>query len=166
MTYLIVEIILLLLLAFVLGALLSWWFTRRGEGSHDAEAGASVDVSGYEARIAELEQRCADCESERSSLTSQLAAMPLAAAPANAGPPDDLKRISGVGAVIEKKLHDAGVTNYAQIAAWSATDIADINERLVFKGRIERENWVEQARTLAGGGETEFTKRYDSEDEG
>ena len=67
-----------------------------------------------------------------------------APAAASAGA-DDLKQLSGVGPALEKKLHEAGVTTFAQIAAWNADDIAAMDEKLSFKGRIEREGWVEQA---------------------
>ncbi|WP_460273541.1 50S ribosomal protein L21 [Celeribacter sp. ULVN23_4] len=71
-----------------------------------------------------------------------------AEAPAAAGA-DDLKKLSGVGPALEKKLLAAGVTSFAQIAAWSEADIAEFDEKLSFKGRIEREGWVEQAKELA-----------------
>ncbi|MFW5655475.1 MAG: 50S ribosomal protein L21 [Roseicyclus sp.] len=64
---------------------------------------------------------------------------------------DDLKRLSGVGPALEKKLRAAGVTSFAQIAAWTEADIAAFDEKLDFKGRIEREGWVDQARALAEG---------------
>jgi large subunit ribosomal protein L21 len=76
---------------------------------------------------------------------------PAAAAPAAAAGADDLKQLSGVGPALEKKLHEAGVTTFAQIAAWGADDIAAMDEKLSFKGRIEREGWVEQAKKLAAG---------------
>jgi large subunit ribosomal protein L21 len=62
---------------------------------------------------------------------------------------DDLKLLSGVGPTLEKKLHAAGVTTFAQIAGWTPEDVAAFDEKLNFKGRIEREGWIEQARTLA-----------------
>ena len=62
---------------------------------------------------------------------------------------DDLKKLSGVGPALEKKLHAAGVASFAQIAAWTDADIAEIDEKLSFKGRIEREGWVDQAKALA-----------------
>ncbi|PIE12184.1 MAG: 50S ribosomal protein L21 [Rhodobacterales bacterium] len=71
-----------------------------------------------------------------------------AEAPAAGG--DDLKQLSGVGPALEKKLHDSGVTTFAQIAAWTADDIAAMDEKLSFKGRIEREGWVDQAKALVG----------------
>jgi len=75
--------------------------------------------------------------------------------------PDDLKRIRGIGVLIEKKLNSMGITSYAQVANWSAADIERISHVLDFKGRIERENWVEQARILAAGGQTEFSRKTD-----
>ncbi|MBE0413808.1 50S ribosomal protein L21 [Yoonia sp.] len=64
---------------------------------------------------------------------------------------DDLKKLSGVGPALEKKLHDAGVTTFAQIAAWTESDVAAMDEKLSFKGRIEREGWIAQAVELAKG---------------
>ncbi|MEM8743553.1 MAG: proton-conducting membrane transporter, partial [Pseudomonadota bacterium] len=72
---------------------------------------------------------------------------------------DDLKKISGVGPALEKKLQGMGVTTYQQIADWKAADIKEVDEKLNFKGRIQREGWVKQAKTLAAGGETEFSRR-------
>ena len=64
---------------------------------------------------------------------------------------DDLKQLSGVGPALEKKLREAGVTTFAQIAAWTEEDVAAMDEKLSFKGRIEREGWIEQAKELAKG---------------
>lgn len=77
------------------------------------------------------------------------------------GPPEDLKRIRGVGVLIEKKLLSMGITSYAQIANWSNADVDRVSNVLDFKGRIERENWIEQARILSAGGQTEFSRRVD-----
>lgn len=85
---------------------------------------------------------------------------PAAKKPASArAARDDLKKISGVGPVIEKKLNGMGVKTYQQIADWKKADIDKADATLNFKGRIEREDWVAQANTLASGGETEFSKR-------
>ncbi len=72
-----------------------------------------------------------------------------AAKPAAKGKGDNLKELSGVGPALEKKLHEAGVTSFAQIAGWSDKDVAEMDEKLSFKGRIEREGWIEQAKKLA-----------------
>jgi predicted flap endonuclease-1-like 5' DNA nuclease len=74
---------------------------------------------------------------------------------------DDLKRIRGIGVLIEKRLNAMGVASYESIANWTADDIERVSRSLDFKGRIERENWVEQARILSAGGHTEFSRRVD-----
>ena len=80
---------------------------------------------------------------------------------ASQGPQDDLKRIRGVGVLIEKRLNAMGVTRYDQIANWTSGEIDRVSQILEFKGRIEREGWVEQARILLNGGQTEFSRRVD-----
>ncbi len=76
---------------------------------------------------------------------------------------DDLTLLKGVGPKLAQKLAEAGVTSFAQIAVWTATDIALMDEKLSFRGRIDRDGWVEQAKILAEGGETEFSQRAKSE---
>jgi predicted flap endonuclease-1-like 5' DNA nuclease len=83
---------------------------------------------------------------------------------ARGGQPDDLKRIRGVGVLIERRLNALGVTAYEDIANWTSDDIDRISQQLDFKGRIQREGWVEQARILAAGGDTEFSRRLDRRD--
>lgn len=74
------------------------------------------------------------------------------AAPAPAAAPsgdaDDLKKLSGVGPVLEEKLHALGVTTFDQVAAWTPEDIERVDGELNFKGRIEREDWIGQAKAL------------------
>ncbi len=77
---------------------------------------------------------------------------------------DDLKRIKGVGPVLEKTLNQLGIYQFAQIAAFTDKDIAEVNASLRFSGRIERENWVQQAKTLSAGEVTDFAKRVDKGD--
>ena len=80
------------------------------------------------------------------------AAAPKAKAEAKAAAGgDDLKKLSGVGPALEKKLHEAGVTTFAQVAAWTDADVTAMDEKLSFKGRIEREGWIAQAVELAKG---------------
>jgi NADH-quinone oxidoreductase subunit E len=62
---------------------------------------------------------------------------------------DDLKRISGVGPKLEQTLNGLGIYHFAQVAAWGPDDIARVDEKLTFKGRIERDDWVSQAAALA-----------------
>lgn len=64
------------------------------------------------------------------------------------GEPDDLKKISGVGPALEKKLHGLGIFHFSQIAAFTADEIAMVDDHLNFKGRIERDDWVGQAKAF------------------
>jgi predicted flap endonuclease-1-like 5' DNA nuclease len=65
------------------------------------------------------------------------------------GEPDDLKLIVGIGPVLERMLHNLGVTTFRQIARWSESDSADFDAKLPeFPGRIARDQWVTQARAL------------------
>ena len=65
------------------------------------------------------------------------------------GDTDDLKRISGIGPKLEQLLHANGIFNFDQIADWQDADIQAIDKLLpAFHGRIRREDWVGQARTL------------------
>ncbi len=75
------------------------------------------------------------------------------------GKPDNLTHISGIGKKIEKLLHEMGIFHFRQIASWTEKDIEEVDKRLKFRGRIVREKWVEQARVLAEGGETDFARR-------
>ena len=74
---------------------------------------------------------------------------PLFEAPA--GEPDDLKKISGVGPKLEERLHALGITKFEQIANFSDADIERVDSALAFKGRIQRDNWQEQAAEFAKG---------------
>ncbi len=64
------------------------------------------------------------------------------------GEADDLKRISGVGPKLEAKLHELGVFSFEQIAAWTTDDVARMDEQLKFHGRIERDDWIAQAKAF------------------
>jgi predicted flap endonuclease-1-like 5' DNA nuclease len=78
---------------------------------------------------------------------------------------DDLKKIKGVGPKLEQLLHGMGFYHFDQIANWSSEEVAWVDENLEgFKGRVTRDGWVEQAKLLASGGETEFSKKVDEGD--
>lgn len=92
--------------------------------------------------------------------TAKKTAAPKPLFKAPKGKPDDLKLISGVGPALEAKLHALGITKYAQVASFSAEDIAKVDDSLSFKGRVERDNWVGQAKALADGGEAEYIRVF------
>jgi small subunit ribosomal protein S2 len=68
------------------------------------------------------------------------------------GEADDLKKLTGVGPVLEKTLNEFGIYHYRQIAGLKKAEIAEIDEALNFKGRIERDEWIKQAKELAKSG--------------
>lgn len=76
------------------------------------------------------------------------------------GKADDLKLISGVGPKLEQTLNKLGFWHYAQIGKWTKKDINIVDDQLSFKGRIERDDWVKQAKVLAKGGEAEYIKVF------
>ncbi len=115
------------------------------------------------------------------SKDAEAAPAPAAAAPAAAAPAadvaeeapstlsgprdggaDDLKLLKGVGPKLEQTLNELGFYHFDQIAAWTPSEVAWVDTRLKFKGRIERDGWIEQAKILAAGGETEFSARKKS----
>jgi len=76
------------------------------------------------------------------------------------GGADDLKMIKGVGPKLELLLNNLGFHHFDQVAAWKADEVAWVDQNLQgFKGRVSRDNWVEQAKALASGAETEFSQR-------
>ena len=75
------------------------------------------------------------------------------------GKADDLKLLKGVGPKLERLLNELGFYHFDQIASWTPAQVAWVDERLTFKGRIERDGWIAQAGELAAGAETEFSAR-------
>lgn len=78
------------------------------------------------------------------------------------GKADNLTLIKGIGAVNEKNLNGHGIYHFDQIAAWKKADIADAETYLKFEGRITREDWVGQAKKLAKGQASAFSKRVEA----
>jgi predicted flap endonuclease-1-like 5' DNA nuclease len=96
------------------------------------------ELAAARAETARYRELCIDLEDN--------AAPPLLDGP-NA--PDDLKLIVGIGPVLERMLHQMGISTYRQIARWSERDIDEFDARLPeFPGRIRRDAWVTQAREL------------------
>jgi predicted flap endonuclease-1-like 5' DNA nuclease len=73
---------------------------------------------------------------------------PVATSQVSTSPPDDLTRLRGVGAVMSKKLHAAGITTFHQLATLSADELSTLDRTLKLQGRASRERWQEQARVL------------------
>ncbi|MEK9734584.1 MAG: 50S ribosomal protein L21 [Paracoccaceae bacterium] len=106
-----------------------------------------AEKSGVKAAVGKIATAAATAPK---AATAKGAAPKAKAAPAAAsGEGDDLTQLSGVGPALLKKLNAAGITTFAQIAAWTEADVAEFDEKLSFRGRIEREGWIAQAKELA-----------------
>ena len=120
------------------------------------EAALKAEEAEMAAKIAALPK---DASSEQKA--DAVGARPKGLKAARKGAADDLKRIKGIGKVNEGKLNALGIFHFDQIAAWGRPEIRWVGTYLAFPGRIDREDWLAQAATLAAGGDTEFSKRVD-----
>ncbi|MEL7548065.1 MAG: NAD(P)H-dependent oxidoreductase subunit E, partial [Pseudomonadota bacterium] len=78
------------------------------------------------------------------------------------GEEDNLKEIKGIGPANQKALNELGIFKFSQIAAWTPANVDWVEDFMSFPGRIEREDWIAQAKVLAAGDETEFSKRVEA----
>jgi len=101
---------------------------------------------GKSARIPE--RRDAKAKGQAAAAARKAAAKAFTGFTKPKGDADDLTRIKGVGEELIQRLEKIGVIQFEQIANWTDEDIANVDEVLSFKGRIEREDWVEQAKVL------------------
>jgi len=94
------------------------------------------------------------------SVAAEAGTKPKTLDAARDGKADDLKMIKGVGPKLEKLVNSMGFYHFDQVASWTAEEIAWVDANLEgFKGRVSRDEWVAQAKLLASGVETEFSKR-------
>jgi predicted flap endonuclease-1-like 5' DNA nuclease len=142
----------------------TYYSRRRDRGTPVPAATEPTSAAPVAATAAAASQSAAsaDMGGLRSVRSEALLGAEAARSPRGWTEADDLKRIRGIGVLIEKKLNSLGVTHYEQVANWTGADIERISNILDFKGRIERENWIEQARILATGGQTEFSRRNEA----
>jgi len=122
---------------------------RRSVAARDAERTQLADFAGDRRR---LERDLAQARGEAARYRQLVIDIETNAPPPlldGPGTPDDLKLIVGVGPVLERMLYQLGVSTFRQIARWSERDIDEFEARLPeFPGRIRRDQWVVQARTL------------------
>jgi len=160
------QIIALILVAFVLGVAIGYILrarvfppvsapnetggitleSRQERPAHSLLRGGASSKSGSAARAAPKPKTKSPAQSAPAKKETKNEPVNAAASSAK---PDNLQDIKGIGAVLEKKLNAMGIERFDQIAEWTETDIAKIDETLNFRGRIQRERWVEQARELA-----------------
>jgi len=101
---------------------------------------------GKSARIPE--RRDAKAKGQAAAAARKAAAKTFTGFTKPKGKADDLTLIKGVGEELIQRLEKIGVIKFEQIANWTDEDIANVDEVLDFKGRIEREDWAEQAKAL------------------
>lgn len=152
MWFLFLQIWLWLLIAFALGWFAHWFLCCRDRAEPDKNEAQLASDSGISSTSV------AGDVATRETVDATWKPMMLTEAPEQA---DDLKRIKGIGEVIEQKLNNQGIYHFSQIANWNEDNTAWVEELLDFPGRIKREDWVNQAKTLEAGGTTEFSSRVD-----
>lgn len=165
-------------LALLIGIALGWYLQMRfredervtREAQYDAQLKQlHEEIRQADSAHAETKERLIALQHDHQRLESELArlragdgaavpptAVPDAAPPvAGAAPPaepataaDDLTRIKGIGRVLQKKLEAMGITTFRQLAELSPPEVNRINEAIDFPGRVQREQWVKQARSL------------------
>jgi len=115
-----------------------------------AKAKAGADKKAKAAKAAKAKAAAAEAEHTHEGETGEGEAKPALLTEARGGKADDLKKIKGVGPKLEKELNAAGVFHFDQIASWTKEEIHWADYHLVsFKGRVSRDNWVDQAKELA-----------------
>jgi predicted flap endonuclease-1-like 5' DNA nuclease len=172
MMWLIWNMWILLLLAFIGGVVTGWVLHGKSDetpksgprgllepaqGPHSHASGATVDAEPLKAKSEAPKKRAADLLQEAapdlvaSTDTDASAEMSGAAEPVTETAPvsDDLTRIKGLGPKAAAKLSENGVTSLAQIANWTADDVARMDDLINGRGRIERDDWVGQAKALS-----------------
>lgn len=177
-------------LALVIGLLVAWWLFGRGsrdsrdrsyrpdvldEGAAPAQRNQALIDQPSAVRAAGFADTGPDIMGGMGEVFAAAAAREVAdAKPAEEAPPppppaafaatgdaDDLRKIKGVGPKLVALLQSLGVTQFAQIAAWTDADIDRIDAQLgTFAGRIRRDNWVDQAKFLAAGDTAGFEGKF------
>lgn len=188
MPQLTLELLLLMLLAFLIGCILGCLFrtmfaadqapaAKPAKTSVSKTQAVAADASKPEPKPAAVSKVKPEPEPkpEVQPAASKPAAKTAAAAVATGKPvrpkglpgardgkPDKLQMISGVGPKLEKTLHGLGYFHFDQIAAWGKDQVDWVDEHLRYKGRIERDEWIAQAKLLAEDDMEQFNKLYGS----
>ncbi len=125
----------------------------------DRAQGRPADATGIDKREAPATTKARPAPAEP-GIAAEAGRKPAPLPGAREGGPDDLKQIKGIGPALETLLHDLGIYHFDQIAVWGPDEVVWMDHNLKgFRGRVSRDDWVNQARTLAAGGHTEFSDR-------
>jgi len=157
------EIVLPLFIAFVVGWVVMGWLTWRwrwANVSQDRWERVNEELTLAKSQLGQAETKVADLEAARAAAAEAEAGSAKAAVatiePTATGAPvvaaaeaDDLTAIRGIGAKMEAKLNELGITSLREIAAFTEDDIERVSAGIgAFPGRITRDRWVPQAKDL------------------
>lgn len=115
-----------------------------------AAAIGAGSVSGAAVAAAAPKKAAKPAKAEAESAPAVEASKPGNLLEAAQGEADDLSKISGVGPKLVEKLNANGVFHFWQIAEWGPAEVAFMDDQLSFKGRIDRDDWIGQAKEFAG----------------
>jgi len=169
-------LLLLMLLSFLLGYFLSRWLNGKSskdalERCHDENKrlkllGSNTPKEENKHAISTFSTRKIKAKKtmERSGKAVEKTALNFSSfGTATEADKDDLKKISGIGPFIEKKLNTIGIYTFDQVSKFSDEDIKNVTDLIeFFPGRIIRDDWRGQSNALKNGGETDFSKRVDN----
>lgn len=178
MNYLLSQIFLCLLAAFILGAIIGWLWKNQSDKTELTKLkkrleNCKKDLDGHKSLNEKLKAETKIKPEKSVSATFAKTQEPIIKTIADeggtpaflnaprGGKADDLKRIKGIGKVLEGVLFEQGVFHFEQIASWSDKDAKWMDAFMKFPGRIEREEWRKQAKQLHQGLETDFSKKVD-----
>lgn len=149
MIYLFSKIIICLILAALFGFILGWLF-KKLFSKNDLKADLETCRQKYEQLEKEnldLLNKIQKLQSDKKNITKPVSA--TSAKSVSKAVKDDLKKISGIGKVLESRLNELGIFNFAQISAWTVNDVEKTSHQIgPFRDRIIRDNWIEQAKKL------------------
>jgi len=177
MSYLLTQMFLYMLVTFLLGLLLGWLIWRYNQSTGGNTEALEAENARLRADLDACGKRSATLQSENDTLRGEMASMSAPVAVAAAAPmtvadmddstpveqdqpegldgprggiPDELQRINGVGPKMEGMLHSLGYYHFDQIANWSRSEVAWVDNNLEgFKGRVTRDDWQSQAKVFA-----------------
>jgi predicted flap endonuclease-1-like 5' DNA nuclease len=151
----IICLILAALLGWIIGYLMGKATCAKNRDCHETKKGS------HELHIDNNHDNTNSEATPLMSETKEVGKQPvLLTAPRN-GKKDNLQLIKGVGGVLESLLNEIGIYHFDQIANLTKEEILWLDNSMSFPGRIEREEWVIQAKKLANGEITEFAKRVE-----
>lgn len=135
MSNLLLEIVIYLLLAGIIGFVVGW-LVRGGDNKRSIEVQESTDI-----------QSNAQDETPQTTEKPMPSNLILLTQAREEGK-DQLSLLKGIGTVLEGKLNQLGIYHFEQIASWNLEEQAWIGTQILFPKKVEREEWVKQAKEL------------------